>query len=347
MSLPLAQPFFPMEAKSATEIPSGPEWEYEPKWDGFRCIVFRDGDSVELQSKAGKPLTRYFPEIVESMRKVKAKQFVLDGELIIPRKGKLSFDDLLQRIHPAASRIAKLSAETPAQYIVFDLLVDDKGKSLVKENLSERRPALESLHRRILAADDRVRLSRSTGDLEVARSWLDKLRGQLDGVIAKRLDQPYLSGERAMQKIKNMRTADCVVGGFRYGTGSKNVGSLLLGLYNKGLLDHVGFTSSIAASSRAALTKKLEKLIQPPGFTGGAPGGPSRWSTDRSTEWEPLKPVLVAEVQFDHFTGGRFRHGTKFLRWRPDKDPKQCTMKQVEYDSSVPLKLLTVTGKRK
>ena len=291
-------------------------------------------------------MTRYFPEIVEAMRKVKAKQFVLDGELIIPREGKLSFDDLLQRIHPAASRIAKLAVETPAQYVVFDLLVDDKGKSLVKENLSVRRPALEALHRRILAADDHVRLSRSTGDLDVARSWLDKLRGQLDGVIAKRLGQPYLSGERAMQKIKNMRTADCVVGGFRYGTGSKNVGSLLLGLYNKGLLDHVGFTSSIGASSRAALTKKLEKLIQPPGFTGGAPGGPSRWSTDRSTEWQPLKPVLVAEVQFDHFTGGRFRHGTKFLRWRPDKDPKQCTMKQVEYDSAVSLKLLTVTPKK-
>lgn len=346
MSLALARPFFPMEAKSAAEIPTGPDWEYEPKWDGFRCIVFRDGDSVELQSKAGKPLTRYFPEIVEAMRKVKAKQFVLDGELIVPREGKLSFDDLLQRIHPAASRVSKLAAETPAQLVVFDLLVDDKGRSLVKENLSVRRPALEAFYRRILAADDHVRLSRSTDDLEVARSWLDKLRGQLDGVIAKRVDQPYLSGERAMQKIKNMRTADCVVGGFRYGTGSKLVGSLLLGLYNKGLLDHVGFTSSIAASSRAALTRKLEKLIRPPGFTGGAPGGPSRWSTDRSTEWEPLKPVLVAEVQFDHLTGGRFRHGTKFLRWRPDKDPKQCTMKQVEYDSAVPLRLLTVSSKK-
>ena len=348
MSLALKRPFFPMEAKSATEIPTGPEWEYEPKWDGFRCIVFRDGNSVELQSKAGKPLTRYFPEIVDAIEKVKAKQFVLDGELIIPRKAKLSFDDLLQRIHPAASRIAKLAAETPAKYVVFDLLVDEKAKSLVKDNLSVRRAALESFHRRFLAADEHVLLSRSTGDLDVARSWLDKLRGQLDGVIAKRLDQPYLSGERAMQKIKNMRTADCVVGGFRYGTGSKLVGSLLLGLYDdKGRLDHIGFTSSIAASSRAALTKKLEKLIQPPGFTGSTPGGPSRWSTDRSTKWEPLKPALVAEVQFDHFTGGRFRHGTKFLRWRPDKDPRQCTMTQVEYDSAVPVKLLTVSSKRK
>jgi ATP-dependent DNA ligase len=346
MSLPLARPFFPMEAKSAAEIPTGPEWEYEPKWDGFRCIVFRDAGSVELQSKAGKPLTRYFPEIVEAMGRVKAKRFVLDGELIVPRKGKLSFDDLLQRIHPAASRVAKLAAETPAQYVVFDLLVDDKGKSLVDDVLSARRPALEAFHRRTLAADD-VLLSRSTTDIGVARKWLEELRGQLDGVIAKRLDQPYLSGQRAMQKIKRMRTADCVVGGFRYGSGSKTVGSLLLGLYNNGVLDHVGFTSSITASSRADLTKKLEKLIQPPGFSGSAPGGPSRWSTDRSTEWQPLKPVLVVEVQFDHFTGGRFRHGTKFLRWRPDKDSKQCTMKQVEYDSNVPLKLLTVTNKPK
>ena len=296
--------------------------------------------------KPDKPLTRYFPEIVEAMRKVKAKQFVLDGEMIVPREGKLSFDDLLQRIHPAASRIAKLAAETPAQFVAFDLLMDDKGKSLVKEDLSVRRPALEKFHRQFLAADEHVLLSRSTGDLGVARSWLDKLRGQLDGVIAKRLDQPYLSGERAMLKIKNMRTADCVVGGFRYGTGSKNVGSLFLGLYNKGLLDHVGFTSSIAASSRAALTKKLEKLIQPPGFTGGAPGGPSRWSTDRSTEWEPLEAGAGRRgaIRSLHRRKIPARHEVLCAGVRT-KIPKQCTMKQVEYDSAVPLKLLTVSAK--
>jgi ATP-dependent DNA ligase len=344
MSLPLSQPFFPMEAKSAAKIPIGPEWQYEPKWDGFRCIVFRDSDSVVLQSKAGKPLTRYFPEIVEAMGKVKAKQFVLDGELIVPRDGQLSFDDLLQRIHPAASRVAKLAAETPAQLVVFDLLVDAKGTSVAEENLSVRRNALEAFYRKFLVDNDRVLLSRATPDLPAARKWLNELRGQLDGIIAKRVDRPYESGERAMQKIKNIRTADCVVGGFRYGTDSKEVGSLLLGLYHKGVLDHVGFTSSIAAASRASLTKKLETLIEPPGFTGAAPGGPSRWSTDRSTEWQPLKPVLVAEVQFDHFTGGRFRHGTKFMRWRPDKDPKQCTVKQVQSDAAVPLGLLTVAA---
>jgi len=213
--------------------------------------------------------------------------------------------------------------------------------------LRERHKKLLDFARENLSSKSKVRLSPATTKLAVAKKWFAKVGGNLDGVIAKRIDAPYGSGERtAVIKVKQIRTADCVVGGFRYGTGSKNVGSLLLGLYNKCLLDHVGFTSSIGASSRAALTKKLEKLIQPPGFTGGAPGGPSRWSTDRSTEWQPLKPVLVAEVQFDHFTGGRFRHGTKFLRWRPDKDPKQCTMKQVEYDSGVPLKLLTVTPKK-
>ena len=347
MSLALTRPFLPMEAKTAAEIPSGVEWQYEPKWDGFRCIVFRDGDSIELQSKAGKPLTRYFPEIVEAMRRVKARRFVLDGELIIPREGKLSFDDLLQRIHPAASRVAKLSVETPAQLVVFDLLVDEQGTSLIDHNLAERRPALEKFHRRFLAASGRIALSRATRDLNVARGWLDQLRGQLDGIIAKRLDEPYLSGERAMQKIKNMRTADCVVGGFRYGAGSNQVGSLLLGLYQNKILNHVGFTSSIPAASRAALTTKLERLIQEPGFTGAAPGGPSRWSTDRSADWQPLKPVLVVEVQFDHFTGGRFRHGTKLLRWRPDKNPSLCTVKQVVYDSAVPLNLLTVRSRNR
>lgn len=284
--------------------------------------------------------------MVERIRKVKAKQFVLDGELIVPRKGKLSFDDLLQRIHPASSRIAKLAEETPSQLVLFDLLVDERGKSLMDKSLAVRRNALEAFHRKFLASENGILLSRSTRDINVAKKWLDQLRGQLDGIVAKRLDQPYASGERAMQKIKNLRTADCVVGGFRYGANTKKVGSLLLGLYRKGLLDHVGFTSSISSASRDALTKKLEKLIKPPGFTGSAPGGPSRWSTDRSTEWQPLKPVLVAEVQFDHFTGGRFRHGTKFLRWRPDKDPKKCTMQQVKYDSAVPLGLLTVPSNK-
>jgi ATP-dependent DNA ligase len=342
MSLAISSPFAPMEAKSAREIPVGPEWAYEPKWDGFRCVVFRDGDTVELQSKAGKPLTRYFPEMVAALRKVKARQFVLDGELIISKNGKFSFDDLLQRIHPAASRVAKLAEETPAQLVVFDLLVDDRGVSWAGKPLTERRRALEVFYRKYLAPIDQILLSRFTPDLADAKRWLKELRGQLDGIVAKRVDQPYTPGERTMQKIKNIRTADCVVGGFRYASAGKVVGSLLLGLYEDGLLNHVGFTSSMPASERAALTRKLERLIQPPGFTGQAPGGPSRWSTDRSGEWEPLKPTLVAEVEFDHFTGGRFRHGTKFLRWRPDKNPRQCTMRQVVADSAVPIGLLTV-----
>lgn len=337
MNLPISIPFLPMEAKIASEIPEGPDWEYEPKWDGFRGLAFRGGDEVEIQSKAGKPLTRYFPEVVASLLKLKAQRFVLDGELIVPVEGRLSFDDLLQRIHPAASRIKKLSEQRPAQFVVFDLLVDDKGTSLISEPLDSRRKALEAFYAKYLEGNPTIELSRATRDVAVARDWLKTLRGQLDGVVAKKIHQPYLSGERGMIKVKTIRTADCVVGGFRYASAKKVVGSLLLGLYSGGVLNHVGFTSSMPAKDRKALTKKLESLIEPPGFTGQAPGGPSRWSTERSAEWEPLKPELVVEVQYDHFTGARFRHGTKFLRWRPDKDPHQCVLKQVAFESKVPL----------
>ena len=337
MKLPLAIPFLPMEAKIAADIPVGTQWEYEPKWDGFRCLAFRSGDDIELQSKSGQPLTRYFPEMVEALRSLTAKQFVLDGELIVPVDGKLSFDDLLQRIHPAASRVQKLSKERPASLIVFDLLVDAKGVCLVSEPLDQRRKKLEAFEARYLTDNPSIRLSPATRDLAVAKGWLKTMRGQLDGIVAKNIDQAYLSGERAVVKVKNIRSADCVVGGFRYGTGKRVVGSLLLGLYDKeGLLNHVGFTSSIASSERKPITEKLEKLVAPPGFTGRAPGGPSRWSTERSTAWEPLTPVLVVEVQYDHFTGERFRHGTKLLRWRPDKDPRECTVKQVIFESKVP-----------
>lgn len=242
MSLPLAFPYPPMEAKSAEALPDGSSWLYEPKWDGFRCLAFKDQDAVRIQSKAGKPLGRYFPDIVEALQRLKAKQFVLDGEIVIPVDGR-----------------------------------------------------------------------------------------DLDGVIAKRLDLPYRSGERdGMQKVKRQRTADCVVGGFRYASKGGGVGSLLLGLYDdQGLLHHVGFTSSLRADERKGLTERLERLIEPPGFTGKAPGGPSRWSTERTGEWKPLAPKLVVEVGFDHVSGGRFRHGTRFLRWRPDKAPAQCTTKQL------------------
>ena len=341
MSLPLKTSYKPMDAMPATDLPAGPEWQYEPKWDGFRCLAFRDHDKVELVSKASKPLTRYFPELVAALKALKAGQFVLDGEIVVPFKGSLSFDHLLMRIHPAASRVKKLSEETPCTFIVFDLLVNEKGESLVDKSLQKRRTALKNFDQRCLARNRMIRLSPATAELRVARKWFH-MGIALDGVVAKRLDLPYKSGDRTgMQKIKKQRTADCVVGGFRYLEKKPLVGSLLLGLYDKtGKLDHVGFTSSIHQEDRPELTKKLKKLIHPPGFTGEAPGGLSRWSTKRSMEWEPLDPKLVAEVQFDHFTGGRFRHGTKFMRWRPDKDPRACTMAQVKRENRSALDLL-------
>jgi ATP-dependent DNA ligase len=346
MTLPVRKQYQPMEALPATDLPSGPEWHYEPKWDGFRCLAFRDGARVDLQSKSGKPLTRYFPELVEALLALAAKQFVLDGEIVIPVDGNLSFDDLLMRIHPAASRVLKLSKSTPCVFIVFDLLVDEKGQSLVKQPLSERRKALEQFMTKFVATKgagdaNTIRLSPATRDLHVARKWFHMGVG-LDGIIAKREDLPYQTGERTgMRKIKKQRTADCAVGGFRYLEKKPLVGSLLLGLYNSaGLLDHVGFCSGIHAEDRAPLTKKLEKIIKPPGFTGKAPGGLSRWSTKHSMEWQPLDTKLVVEVQFDHFTGGRFRHGTRFLRWRPEKAPRDCTMKQVEREDRSALRLL-------
>jgi ATP-dependent DNA ligase len=344
MNLPIKPPYPLMEALLVSEIPVGENWEYEPKWDGFRCLAFRDGEKVELQSKSGQELARYFPEVVGALLKLKATKFVLDGELVIPAgsegilpagRGQVlgfSFDDLLQRIHPAASRVAKLAKETPAHFIVFDLLVDETGQLLVDLPLAKRRPKLESFAKKHLSKNRDIELSPKTKDIKVAREWLSTTGIRLDGIIAKRLDLPYRSGERdGMQKVKRMRTADCVVGGFRYASKGKVVGSLLLGLYDdEGALHHVGYTSSFNEAEKKELTKKLEPLIKPPGFTGNKPGGPSRWSTKKTSEWEPLQTKLVAEVQYDHFTGGRFRHGTKFMRWRPDKKPKACTIDQVK-----------------
>lgn len=332
MSLPIKPSFAPMEALLVKEIPTGKNWQYEPKWDGFRCLAFRDGDAVDLQSKSGQSLSRYFPEIVEAVLKVKASRFVIDGELIITIEGEPSFDDLLQRIHPAASRVAKLARETPARFIVFDLLVEETGKAIHQEPLLKRRQKLERFARKFLLSNKSIELSPETLDVATALAWLNDPSVRLDGIIAKRLDLPYRSGERdGMQKVKKLRTADCVIGGFRYASKGKVVGSLLLGLYDdEGLLHHVGFTSSFSDSEKKELTKKVEALIKPPGFTGNKPGGPSRWSTKRTSEWEPLATKLVAEVQYDHFTGGRFRHGTRFLRWRPDKKPKQCKLDQLK-----------------
>jgi ATP-dependent DNA ligase len=331
-----------MEALSVGEIPVGDHWQYEPKWDGFRALAFRDGSRVHLQSKSSKPLARYFPELIAELKSLKATRFVLDAEIVIPLDGALSFDALLQRIHPAESRIKKLSVETPARLVVFDLLVDDKGKNLAALPLKERRKKLEAFAKKYFGKESLLALSPATSDQRTIEKWLKRAGNALDGVIAKRLDLPYQSGNRdGMQKIKTLKTADCVVGGFRYASKRPVVGSLLLGLYDdEGLLNHVGFIAAGPALATAELTKKLEKLIAPPGFTGDAPGRPSRWSTKRSTEWEPLKTKLVVEVRYDHFTGGRFRHGTKFLRWRPDKSPRACTLKQVERESGVPLLLL-------
>jgi ATP-dependent DNA ligase len=331
-----------MEALSVDEVPSGPEWQYEPKWDGFRCLVFRHGDTIELQSKSGQPLTRYFPDIAEAAAKLPAKNFVLDGEIVVPDGTAFSFDALLQRIHPAASRVQKLAHETPGLFIVFDLLAGADGKALTDLPLQERRKLLEEFAKKQFRGNERVRLSPATTELAQAKKWLTKVGATLDGIIAKRRDFEYRSGDRSgMQKIKNYRSADCVVGGFRYNEGKDVAGSLLLGLYGDGLLHHVGFTSNIRAQDKKALTAKLEKLIAAPGFTGNAPGGPSRWSTKRSAEWKPLKPKLVVEVCYDHFAGGRFRHGTRLLRWRPDKSPQQCTMDQLKQKPANLLKLLT------
>ncbi len=330
-----------MEARSVDEIPTGEEWQYEPKWDGFRCLAFRDRDKIFLQSKNGQPLARYFPDVADAVGKLSAQEFVVDGELVVPVSGALSFDELQLRLHPAASRVQKLAKAHPATYIVFDLLSED-GRSYLKSPLHERRQLLEHFARTNFRSAKNVRLSPATTDLRIANEWFKRTGGDLDGIIAKRLDAAYASGERtAAVKVKQIRTADCVIGGFRYASGARVIGSLLLGLYgDDGLLHHVGFTSAFTKEQRRELTKKFEALRKPPGFTGNAPGGPSRWSTERTSEWQPVAPKIVVEVAYDHFTGGRFRHGTRFLRWRPDKDPRQCTMDQVEHREGKAMALL-------
>jgi ATP-dependent DNA ligase len=336
-----------MEARSVDAIPRGPDWQYEPKWDGFRCLLSRHGETVDLRSKSGEDLARYFPELVRAALALKATAFLLDGEIVVPHGKAFSFDDLLQRIHPAASRVKKLSQETPALFLVFDLLATATDKKLAASPLRERRPALEAFAKAQFKSNPAFRLSPVATSYSTAQKWLKQSGGGSDGVIAKRIDLPYQAGNRdGMQKIKKFRSADCVVGGFRYATNKianrRVVGSLLLGLYDdEGLLHHVGFTSAIKQADKPALTSKLEPLIAPPGFTGNAPGGPSRWSTERSAKWCPLKPKLVIEVCYDHFSGERFRHGTSMLRWRPDKAPRQCSFDQLRQKAADPMRLLT------
>lgn len=329
----------PMEAKLVADLPDEVGWQFEPKWDGFRALIFRRGDEIEIMSKSGKPLSRYFPEVVQVIREVDCRAFVLDGELILPIGDVLSFDALQARLHPAASRIARLSRETPTQVMLFDCLSID-GQELLEHPLNERRSHLEAFHR--AHGGPSMLLSARTLDTSVAKEWLARSGGALDGVVAKRVDEPYRRGERAMLKVKQHRTADCVVGGFRRVKDGEGVASLLLGLYDDaGLLNHVGFTSNIAAHERLEVLRRLEPLIETPGFTGKAPGGPSRWNNGKESEWEPLRSELVVEVIYDQVTGGRFRHGTRLLRWRPDKAPGQCRMDQLVYELR-PAELATV-----
>jgi ATP-dependent DNA ligase len=333
-----------MEARSVETLPNGRQWQYEPKWDGFRCLLSRDDDAVLLQSKGGEDLTRYFPELVEAALKIRSRSFTIDGEIVVPEGKTFSFDALLQRIHPADSRVKKLAAETPALFIAFDLL--EAGSTVVADLvLAKRRPALERFAK-LFKDNASFRLSTFTTELPIAARWLKAAGGGFDGVIAKRSDLPYQAGTRdGMQKVKRYRSADCVIGGFRYAEnklrGRHVVGSLLLGLYDDDrLLHHVGFTSAIKTAEKPALTERLLPLATDESFTGKTPGGPSRWSTRRSTEWQPVKPKLVVEVSYDHFTGGRFRHGTSILRWRPDKRPGQCTMDQLVQKIVSPTTLL-------
>jgi ATP-dependent DNA ligase len=331
-NLALRPPIEPMETRQLQNIPEGEEWSYEPKWDGFRCIAFREDGEIELQSKSGESLTRYFPEIVATLAESQTRQFVIDGELLIAGETASDFDALLQRIHPAASRVQKLAKETPATYVLFDVLVDGKS-ALYEKPLRARRERLETFVERNFGTSRTIRLSPATGDVAVAKQWLDGSLARLDGVIAKR-DVPYAFGSRdAVVKIKRRYTVDCVIGGFRTATDG-TIASLLLGLYDDdGLLHHVGFVGSMGATERKRAGELLKPIVEPPGFTGNAPGGASRWRRGGDAPWSPVRPAVVVEVAYDHVTGRRFRHAARLLRWRPDKAPRQCTMDQVLWNS--------------
>ena len=317
MSLPLRSPIKPQLARSAKQLPEGEGWRYEPKWDGFRTIAFRDGADVELQSRGGKPMNRYFPDVVEQLSAMPVDRAVLDGEMIVVVDGVQEFDLLSQRIHPAASRVERLAHETPAAYVAFDLLALD-DESLLGLPYAERRE-------RLVALDlGPVELTPVTGDLEAARQWLT---GVSEGVIAKQAAASYLPGERrGMVKVKRVRTADCVVSAFRFGKEPDTVGSLILGLYDDaGELHVVGHTSGFTAKQK----RELLGFLEPYRTHERGSGDPSRWKSDEELVWEGLRPELVCEIAFDHITGRRIRHGAKFLRWRDDKAPEECLMDQL------------------
>jgi ATP-dependent DNA ligase len=327
MALPFAPPLDPMLAKAEESIPVGEGYCYEPKWDGFRTVVFKDGDAVHLGSRNGLPMQRYFPEVVELMKRELNLDAVLDGELFIPGPKGLDFDALQMRIHPAASRVQKLSQEIPAGFVAFDLLAVG-GEDLRGLPFSERRKRLVA----VCPVKADFFPTPQTKDPAVARAWFDDFEGAgLDGVIARREDLPYRPGERVMVKVKHGRTADCVVGGYRLGKKEGTIGALLLGMYDeKGVLHHVGHTSSFTVKEKRELVDRVKPYEGGTSFGAGrTPGAPSRWSSDKDTSWTPLTPTLVCEVKFDYLQGGRFRHGATFVRWRSDKPPKDCTYDQL------------------
>lgn len=315
-----------MLARLQGEIPRGEGWCYEPKWDGFRAVVFRDRDRLHISSRNTQPLERYFPELVTLLADALPPRCVVDGEIVIVGPSGLDFDALLQRIHPAASRVALLAGQTPASFVAFDLLAvaDDDLTGLP---FSRRRATLEAC----VKEGSRVFLTPQTADHEEAATWFERFEGAgLDGVVAKGSDLRYLPGERVMVKVKHSRTADCVVGGYRLSKSGDGIGSLLLGLHRDGVLHHVGHTSSFTATQRREMLEALRPLEGEDSFgEGRTPGGPSRWTQGRDMSWFSLEPRLVCEVAFDHLQGARFRHATRFLRWRPDKDPEECTFDQL------------------
>jgi len=324
MTLEVPLTLVPMEALPVNDLPSGAGWLFEPKYDGFRCLLFRDGDTIHLQSRRQRPLGRYFPEVIEAGRDLPVERFVFDGELIIPDQ---PFDALQLRLHPAASRVQMLSREHPAQVVVFDHLANGQGQSLLGRPFRERRAALEAACRRIGKASSFV-LSRATTSPDTARKWLKDVGHGLDGIVAKRLDLPYRPGERVMQKFKLWKTVDCVVGGIYYKPNTTSVEYLLMGLYDDaGRLNYIGRCG--VGDNGHEIGKLLKPLIGGSGFTGNAPGGKSRWASGRERKPVPLEPRLVAEVSADHIENGRFRHGSRLIRWRDDKEPTACTLDQI------------------
>ena len=327
MTLPFTSPIEPMLADPQVEIPVGEGWVYEPKWDGFRALPFKDGEALHLCSRNGQPLERYFPEVVALLKKNIPGDCVLDGELFVPTANGLDFETLQQRIHPAASRVLKLSQETPAAFVAFDLLAVG-GEDWRQKPFAERRQKLLEL----VPVSQTLFPTPQTPDPAIAKDWFNQFEGAgLDGVIARRTELPYLPGKRVMVKIKHGRTADCVVGGWRAGKVENTVGALLLGMYDAaGVLHHVGHTSSFTAKQKKELIEKVKPYEGGTSFgSGRTPGGPSRWSGKKDLSWTPLRPELVVEVKFDYLQGARFRHGATFLRWRTDKSPRDCNYDQL------------------